>query len=59
MVPVPLHTALAAGAAVPPTETGVTAIVNCAALAVVVVAQLAVDVNWQSIVSPLARLVSV
>ena len=45
VVPVPLHTALAVGVAVPPTETGVTVIVNCGAFAVAGAAQPALDVN--------------
>ena len=55
----PPQIAATTGVAVPPKETGVTLIVRGAALAVVGAAQPALEINWQSIWSPLTRLASV
>ena len=53
-VPLPVTVPPLVGLAIP-RSAAVTVIVNCAAFAVVGDAQPAVEVNWQSSVSPLAR----
>ena len=59
VVPLPLQTVLVAAVADPPTEGELTCIVNWAAFADDGTAQSAVEVSWQSILSPLPKPLSV